>query len=252
MRQVRIAEVEVEKAETEARIGVEEKRIEQSRKAQEADIIVPAVARREATVAEAEGRREALIAEGVGESQKRTSLAAARQSELEAEAAGRRVSLLAEAEGERAKLLAAAEGERARLLAEAEGKEKLAHALNAMNEAAQLLQILPTIMEAVPEVADRITRHLSEIDKVTILDMGNGGSNGGGSINRFLNTATSAVKQTFEVVRETTGIDIEAASKRVVDNLGMGGETGNGGNATNGSRRRRSAPLDVPPDETEE
>jgi hypothetical protein len=30
------------------------------------------------------------------------------------------------------------------------------------------------------------------------------------------------MKQTFEVVRETTGIDIENASRRVVENLGMG------------------------------
>jgi flotillin len=252
MRQVRIAEVEVERAETESRIGVEEKRIEQSRKAQEADIVVPAVARREATVAEAEGRREALIAEGAGESSKRKALADARQTELTAEATGRQANLLAEAEGERAKLLAQAEGERARLLAEAEGKEKLAQALNAMNEAAQLLQILPTIMEAVPEVADRITRHLAEIDKVTILDMGGGnGSNGGGGMNRFLSSATSAVKQTFEVVRETTGIDIEGASRRVVDNLGLANARGpNGAAAANG------APAPLPPkpapDETEE
>jgi flotillin len=233
LRDVRIAEVEVERAETEARIGVEEKRIDQSKKSQEADIVVPALAKRDATIAEAEGRRQALIAEGDGESSKRTVLAQARQAELEAEANGRKVSLLAEAEGERAKLLAQAEGERARLLAEAEGKEKLAEALNAMNEAAQLLQILPTIMQAMPEVADRITRHLSEIDRVTILDMGNGSGNGSGNghggINRFLNSATGAMKQTFEVVRETTGIDIESASRRVVENLGMG--RGNGGGA---------------------
>jgi flotillin len=229
MKDVRIAEVEVEKAETEARIGVEEKRIEQSRKAQEADIVVPAMAKRDATIAEAEGRRQALIAEGDGESSKRTVLAQARQAELEAEANGRKVSLLADAEGERMKLLAQAEGERARLLAEAEGKEKLAEALNAMNEAAQLLQILPTIMQAMPEVADRITRHLAEIDKVTILDMGgngNGSGNGHGGLNRFLSSATGAMKQTFEVVRETTGIDIENASRRVVENLGMGRSNG--------------------------
>jgi flotillin len=216
-------------------------RIEQARKAQEADVVVPAMARREATVAEAEGRREALMAEGVGESSKRKALAEARQSELEAEAQGRRSNLLAEAEGQRMKLLAEAEGERARLLAEAEGKEKLALALNSMNEAAQLLQILPTIMEAMPEVADRITRHLAEIDKVTILDMGNGNGNGaGGSLNRFLTSATSAVKQTFEVVRETTGIDVEGASRRVVDNLGLGN-----GKSSNGHENL----LDVSPDE---
>ncbi|HEU0074359.1 MAG TPA: SPFH domain-containing protein [Dehalococcoidia bacterium] len=224
MRAVRVAEVEVERAETDARIGVEEKRIEQSRKAQEADIVVPAMAKRDATVAEAEGRRQALMAEGEGESSKRVALAQARQSELEAEASGRKSNLLAEADGERAKLLAQAEGERQRLLAEAEGKEKLAEALNAMNEAAQLLQILPIIMQAMPDVADRVTRHLAEIDKVTILDMGGGGNgngNGQGGINRFLSSATGAMKQTFEVVRETTGIDLEHASRRVVENLGM-------------------------------
>ena len=243
-REVRIAEVEVEKAETEARIGVEEMRIEQSRKAAEADIVVPSMARRDATIAEADGRQKALIADGTGESSKRTALAHARQSELEAEAAGRKSGLLAEAEGQRAKLLAEAEGERARLLAEAEGKEKLAEALNAMNEAAQLLQILPTIMQAMPEIADRITRHLAEIDKVTILDMGGNGANGHGanSINRFLASATGAMKQTFEVVRETTGIDIEQASRRVVENLGTG-------NAA--SKQTAPDAADVQPTETE-
>ncbi len=245
-REVRIAEVEVEKAETQSRIGVEEMRIEQSRKASEADVVVPAMARRDATIAEAEGRQKASIADGAGESAKRASIAHARQAELEAEAAGRKSGLLAEAEGQRAKLLAEAEGERAHLLAEAEGKEKLAQALNAMNEAAQLLQILPTIMQAMPEVADRITRHLSEIDKVTILDMGGNGSNGhnGNSINRFLASATGAMKQTFEVVRETTGIDIESASRRVVENLGV----------NNGGQRSATAVApddDAQPDEQE-
>jgi flotillin len=202
------------------------------------------MARRDATIAEADGRQKALIADGTGESSKRTALAHARQSELEAEAAGRKSGLLAEAEGQRAKLLAEAEGERARLLAEAEGKEKLAEALNAMNEAAQLLQILPTIMQAMPEIADRITRHLAEIDKVTILDMGGNGANGHGanSINRFLASATGAMKQTFEVVRETTGIDIEQASRRVVENLGTG-------NAA--SKQTAPATADVQPAETE-
>jgi flotillin len=242
-RDVRIAEVDVEKAETEARIGVEEMRIEQSKKAAEADVVIPALARRDATVAEADGRQKALVADGAGESSKRTALAQARQAELEAEAAGRRSGLLAEAEGQRAKLLAEAEGERARLLAEAEGKEKLAEALNAMNEAAQLLQILPVIMEAMPEVADRITRHLAEIDKVTILDMGGNGANGHGTntINRFLASATGAMKQTFEVVRETTGIDIENASRRVVENLGKG----------NGAAHLVTPLEEVQPDEQE-
>ena len=248
-RQVRIAEVQVEQAETEARIGVEEKRIEQSRKAAEADVVVPANARKDATIAEAEGRRAAMVAEGAGEGDKRKALAAARQSELEAEAKGRRANLLAEAEGEQAKLLAIAEGERARLLAEAEGKEKLAEALNAMNEAAQLLQILPTIMQTMPDIADRITRHLSEIDKVSILDFGGGNGNGHSSINNLVGSATAAVKQTFEVVKETTGIDVEGATQRVVDNLGFG-ELG----SQPASRRRRNAkPIaDAVPDETEE
>ena len=97
-----------------------------------------------------------------------------------------------------------------------------------------------------PEIADRITRHLAEIDKVTILDMGgsNGNGNGSNSINRFLASATGAMKQTFEVVRDTTGIDIESASRRVVENLGNG--KGNGQHA--------AAPTvleDVQPDEKE-
>lgn len=251
LREVRMAEVEVERAETEARIGVEAKRIEQATKAAEADIVVPAEARRDATIAEAEGRRAALVADGSGESEKRKALAAARQTELEAEAIGRKANLLAEAEGEQAKLLAFAEGERARLLAEAEGKEKLAHALNAMNEAAQLLQILPTIMQTMPEVADRITRHLAEIEKVSILDFGGGGNGNGHSsaINNLVGTATSAMKQTFEVVKETTGIDLEGATQRVVGNLGFDQPAGQ-----KQSQRRR--PIKAPaeeatPDETE-
>jgi len=248
MRQVRVAEVEVEKAETEARIGVEEKRIEQSRKAAEADVVVPALARKEATVAEADGRRQATMAEGDGESAKRKALAAARQSELEAEARGKKANLLAEADGEQAKLLAQAEGERALLLAEAEGKEKLALALNTMNDAAQLLQILPTIMQTMPEVADRITRHLAEIDKVSILDFGgsNGRNGGGSAVNNLVSTATAAVKQTFEVVKETTGIDLEGATQRVVQNLGFAAER------EKRASKRRPPAASIPPEETEE
>lgn len=246
-RQVRIAEVEVERAETEARIGVEEKRIEQSTKAAEADVVVPANARKDATIAEAAGRRAASIADGDGESQKRKALAAARQSELEAEASGRKANLLAEAEGEQAKLLAQAQGERARLLAEAEGKEKLAEALNSMNEAAQLLQILPTIMQTMPEVADRITRHLAEIDKISILDFGGAHNGGGNAVNSMVGTATAAVKQSFEVVKETTGIDLESATRRIVDDLGFGR-----GEARGGRSRAKPVIEQATPDETEE
>ena len=80
IRVVRIAEVEVEKAETEARIGVEESASSRP-KSQEADIVVPAMARREAVIAEAEGsaRHSSLTATVKAPSAKR-SLRPVRQS----------------------------------------------------------------------------------------------------------------------------------------------------------------------------
>jgi flotillin len=101
-----------------------------------------------------------------------------------------------------------------------------------------------------PEVADRITRHLAEIDKVTILDFGGGGNgNGSGAINNLVGSATAAVKQTFEVVKETTGIDLEGATQRVVGNLGFGEQEA----PAKPARARRIAPAveQAQPDETE-
>ena len=64
--------------------------------------------------------------------------------------------------------------------------------------------MMEMIVKALPEMAAEIAKPLSTIDKVTIIDSGNG-ETGVGSMGSYV---PSVLAQTIESVKETTGIDI--------------------------------------------
>jgi len=187
----------------------------------------------------ADGDKAAAIAQGEGEASKSKAIAfataegeAAKTKQVtEAKAAGERAVLLAQAEGERAKLLAVAEGQRAKLLADAEGQLKMAQALKELNESAKLIIILDRLPAILKDGGDAGAKMLAEvfspigaaiggIDKVTILDNGNGGKSVGGFAANVPNIVMGLLQQL-----KVKGIDISGllakAGLDVTDVLAM-------------------------------
>jgi len=134
-----------------------------------------------------------------------------------AEAEGIRARQLAEAEGIRARKLAEAEGIKAALLAEAEGMEKKAEAYSKYNKAA----VTEMIVNILPEMAGKIAEPLARIDKITVIDSGNG--NGENGVGNLAGNVSSVLAKTMETVKETTGIDF----KEIIDADVLGKTTTN-------------------------
>ena len=252
-KELKVAQVQAEEAEIEARTILQGKERQRREAELKATMITQADAERERLIIEAEAQREA--AERTAQAQVKTAegealateriakaartrleeegrgVAAAEQARLEATAAGHRAQALAEAAGREAELLAEAKGERARLMAEAEGKEKLAEALAKLDETGKLLQVL----EAAPEVAEAIgnaiakalgeegasrifaaaSQHLSSIDKVQIIDLGQG--QGQDAVSRF---AGSAPRFVFDLLTQAKALGLE----QVLEKWGISSE----------------------------
>jgi flotillin len=134
----------------------------------------------------------------------------------EAEANKYRIEAMAKADAERIRLdgLAKAESERAqgqteaeiiRLkgLAEAEAKEKIAEAFEQFGQAA----ILDMIIKMLPEYAKQVASPLSNIEKITVVDTGGSGTNGGA--NKITGYATNLMAGLQESLKATSGIDVK-------------------------------------------
>ncbi|PGY15269.1 flotillin [Bacillus sp. OV166] len=145
------------------------------------------------------------------------SAAANKAKEMaEAEANKYRIEAMAKAEAERIRLdgLAKAEAQKAqgsteaeiiRLkgLAEAEAKEKIAEAFEQFGQAA----ILDMIIKMLPEYAKQIAAPLSNIDKITVVDTGGSGANGGA--NKITSYATNLMASLQESLKASSGIDVK-------------------------------------------
>jgi flotillin len=145
------------------------------------------------------------------------SAAANKAKEIaEAEANKYRIEAMAKAEAERIRLdgLAKAEAQKAqgsteaeiiRLkgLAEAEAKEKIAEAFEQFGQAA----ILDMIIKMLPEYAKQVAAPLSNIDKITVVDTGGSGANGGA--NKITSYATNLMASLQESLKASSGIDVK-------------------------------------------
>jgi flotillin len=214
---VKLAQVAVETAETQARIGLAEQNAARVEKELVSTTIKPAEAAKTALLIAAEGaksklvieananaeaaekqasatrvkaeaERDATTAKGVGE-------AAATQARLLADAAGTEANLKATAAGTEANLMAQAKVKEAGLLAEAKGKLQLAEALAKLDETGRLLQILdaaPVVLQAagaalaqalgtdgLAQVFKAIAEPMGNIDSIQVVDFGGNGQNGG-------------------------------------------------------------------------
>ncbi|MFN7251381.1 MAG: flotillin family protein [Anaerobacillus sp.] len=126
-----------------------------------------------------------------------------------AEAEKIRLDGTAKAAAERAKGETEAEVIRLKGLAEAEAKEKIAEAYEKYGQAA----MLDMILEMLPTYAREVASPLSNIDKITIVDTGSSGENGGA--NKVTGYATNLMSTLQESLKASSGIDV----KELIENF---------------------------------
>lgn len=194
------------------KVTEQETRIDQIRKQQEVLVQEQEAARREmellATVVKpAEAERQAAILRAEGEKQATIIRAEATQKELEFEGAGTASKIERVGRAEAAKVLAVGEAEaeviKKKLLAEAEGLQKKAEAWKNFNEAA----VINMVVEKMPELAQAFATQLAGIDKINIIEMGNG-EGGSGGIGKVLNTVGGGMTAMLSMLKDQFGIDI--------------------------------------------
>jgi len=122
-----------------------------------------------------------------------------------AQAEAKFIEMKKEADGIAAKGKAEAEAIAAKGLAEAEAMEKKAEAMKKYGQAA----MMEMIVKALPQMAEAVAKPLESIDKVTIIDSGNGES-GVSSMGSYV---PNVLAKTIEAVKETTGLDITEIMK---------------------------------------
>jgi len=193
------------------KVTEQETRIDQVRKQQEVLVQTQEAARREqelqATVVKpAEAERQAAILRAEGLRQAAVIRAEANQKELEYQGAGEASKIQSIGRAEAAKVLAIGEAEaeviKKKLLAEAEGLQSKAEAWKNFNEAA----VINMVVEKMPELAQAFATQLAGIDKINIIEMGNGSGTSG--VNKMMGTVGGGMTAMLEMLKDQFGIDI--------------------------------------------
>jgi flotillin len=190
-------QMKVELVRKEREIDLEGKEILRREKQYDAEVKKKADADRYAVEQAAEANKAKLLREA-------DALQYRIEAEAKAHAAQKRLDGLAVADAERAKGTAEADVIRLRGLAEAEAKEKLAEAFEKFGEAA----VLDIIVKMLPELAGKVAEPISNIDKLTVVDTGNGEGAA-----RLSNYVTSLMSTAPEMLKSVSGIDVNALIK---------------------------------------
>ncbi|OEF98938.1 flotillin [Vulcanibacillus modesticaldus] len=190
-------QMKVELVRKEKEIELEEKEIIRREKQYEAEVKKKADADRYAVEQAAEAEKAKRFREA-------EALQYKIEAEAKAQAEQKRLDGLALAEATKAKGTAEAEVIRLRGLAEAEAKQKLAEAFEKFGEAA----VLDIIVKMLPELAEKIAEPLKSIEKLTVVDTGNGEGAA-----RVSNYVTSLMATTPEMLKNVSGIDIDKLIK---------------------------------------
>lgn len=221
----------------------EQMKIELVRKEREIDLETMEISKREKQY-DAEVKKKAdadrYAVEQAAEANKAKQLreADALQYRIEAEAKAsaeqKRLEGMAIAEVERAQGTATAEVIRLKGLAEAEAKEKLAVAFEKFGEAA----VLDIVLKMLPELAGKIAEPIGNIDKLSVVDTGNGEGAA-----RVSNYVTSLMATAPEMLENVTGLDINQIISRLAN--GKGGSTGSSNEASKPIEQAIQASLEV-------
>ncbi len=220
-------EVRVERTRTQEQIAVQEQEVLRKQKDLEATVIKPAEAERQAAIVRAEAKKQAAILEAEGQKSAQIALAEAQQEKLKQEGMGRAAAVEAEGRAEGAKIeamgLAQARAIEAQGVAEAQAILKKAEAWRQFNDAAKLqtlLEKLPSVLQAAAGIFGAVAAPLGNIDKVVVIEQGNGGAGDGtGGIGRIARTGPALVFGLLQQL-QAMGLDIPT----VLSQLGVNGE----------------------------
>jgi flotillin len=217
-------EVRVERTRTQELIAVQEQEVLRRQKELEATVIKPAEADRLAAVVRAEASKQSAILEAEGRRSALIALAEAEQEKLRKEGAGRAAAVEAEGRAEAAKIeaigLAQAKAIEAKGVAEATAILRKAEAWKQFNESARLqtvLEKLPAILEASSGIFGAVSAPLGNIDKLVVIDQGNGAVDGGsGALGRIARTSPAVV---FSLLQQLEALGLNVPS--VLQQLGL-------------------------------
>ncbi|MCX6398664.1 MAG: SPFH domain-containing protein [Propionibacteriales bacterium] len=190
-------------------------RVEQEAEARRSADIAAADARKVATIAAAQAKAEETKLSGEAEKARRSALAEADAIEGIKRGEAEKGRRIAEADATRAEGEAQAAATLAVGQAEAEAMDKRAEAFANYNDAA----VLQMLIEVLPLIAKEVAAPIAAIDQLTILS-----SDGAGALPRQV---TDNVTQTLQMLKTTTGLDLETLIHRSVERAasGLGGVT---------------------------
>jgi len=224
--QVVVEEVRVERMRTQEQIAVQEQEVQRKQKELEATVIKAAEADRQAAILRAEAAKQSAILEAEGSKSAQIALAEAQQEKLKQEGLGRAAAVEAEGRAEAAKIeamgLAQARAIEAQGVAEAQAILKKAEAWKQFNDAAKLqtiLERLPSVLQASAGIFGAVAAPLGNIDKVVVIEQGDGGDgNGSGGIGRIARTGPALV---FGLLQQLQAMGLDLPT--VLAQLGVNG-----------------------------
>ena len=164
--------------------------------------VFEADARRQAAIAAAQADAEKARLTGEGDKSRRSALAEAEAIEGAKRGEAEKARRVAEADAVRAEGDAQASSILAIGNAEAEAMEKRAAAFAEYNDAA----VLQMLIEVLPKMAREVAAPMGSIDKLTVIS-----TDGAGALPKQV---TENVVQTMELLKNTTGVDLQALIER--------------------------------------
>ncbi|MFC7623860.1 flotillin family protein [Microlunatus sp. GCM10028923] len=167
--------------------------------------ILEAEARKAAAIADAEAQAEKARVTGEGDKSRRAALAEAEAIEGAKRGEAEKARRIAEADAVRAEGDAEAAAIQAKGQAEADAMDKRAAAFAAYNDAA----VLQMLIEVLPQVAHEVAAPMGTIDKLTVVS-----TDGAGAMPKQV---TNGVVQTLEMLKNTTGVDLQSLVRRYTD-----------------------------------
>jgi flotillin len=218
---VRQAALKERQLDTEVRkpADAERYRVEQQAEGARSAAIAEADARRAAAIAAAQADAEKARLTGEAEKARRSALADAEAIEGTRRGEAERARRVAEAEALRAEGDAQAAAILATGEAEAEAMDKRAAAFSNYNQAA----VLQMLVEVLPLVAREVAAPMAAIDKLTVVS-----TDGAAAIPKQV---TDNLVQTMELLKNTTGVDLESIVQRFAGGAIAGAQAPNGSTA---------------------
>jgi len=204
------AQAYTEAAAEKAGIAVQEQKALKEKARYNAELVVPASARREQVIIDADAQKQSFVIEAEGKREAQRIIA-------EGEAKAIVLTKTAEADGEAAIIRKRGEAEGdaiyAKLSAEAKGTLEKAEAYAKLDQTGKFLEVLtalqtlgPNIIKEFAGVMAAATAHLGNIKDVKIVDFG-GGQNGGSSTGKFGTIPVEIITKFTEGLKGT-GMDL--------------------------------------------